>query len=181
MAASKREDSNIVMIGFMGSGKTVIGRQVARLLDYDFADTDEEIRNVTGMDLPQLFRKHGEIRFRSEEQLVIRKLAARQRMVIACGGALLPGSENTNLLKHNAWFVLLSARPEVIRSRLMRKSSRLPAGGKLTQEAIAEQVSEQERQYKELADFRLDSGSCGVDEAAEQIVAAFRDWVQTEI
>ena len=108
----------------MGSGKTVIGRQTARLLDFDFADTDDEIRQVTGMELRQLFRKHGEIRFRSEERLVLQKLAAREHIVIACGGSLPPKPENLELLRDKGWFVLLTAKPEVIRNRLQRKANR---------------------------------------------------------
>ena len=50
------EKTNIILLGFMGSGKTVIGRQAARLLDFDFADTDEEIKEITGMDLPKLYK-----------------------------------------------------------------------------------------------------------------------------
>ena len=84
------DKTNIVLLGFMGSGKTGIGRQAARLLDFDFADTDEEIREVTGMELSKLYKKHGEIRCRSEEKLLISKLAQRDNMVIACGGSLPP-------------------------------------------------------------------------------------------
>jgi shikimate kinase len=160
----------------MGSGKTVIGRQVARLLNFDFADIDDEIRQVTGMDLPQLLRKHGEIRFRSEEQLIIRKLAARQRLVIACGGTLLAGNDNTALLQENGWVVLLTAPPEVIRARLLRKAHRLPQNGKLSPEAIAAKLAEQDQFSADAIDFRIDSGSYSVEEAAEQIAAAFREW-----
>ena len=70
---------NIILIGFMGSGKTVIGRQTARLLNFDFADTDEEIHQVTGMELTQLFKKHGGDPFSFEEKLVTQKLAKQER------------------------------------------------------------------------------------------------------
>lgn len=168
------EKTNIVLVGFMGSGKTVIGRQAARLLDFDFADTDEEIRSVTGLDLPQLFRKHGEIRFRSEERLVLQKLAARDRVVIACGGSLPPTAENMRLLQDKGWFVLLAAKPEVIRARLQRKTNRLLVGGKPSAERIAEQAAAWEHEFADYVDLTLDSGSLGVEEAAEAIAAAYR-------
>ena len=133
---------NIILIGFMGSGKTVIGRQTARLLNFDFADTDEEIHQVTGMELTQLFKKHGEIRFRSEEKLVTQKLAKQERLVIACGGSLPPIEENLHLLKNNGWFVLLTAAPKIIKERLARKQNRLLIHGRPTPEAISDMIEQ---------------------------------------
>lgn len=166
--------TNIVLLGFMGSGKTVIGRQAARLLDFDFADTDEEIKEITGMDLPKLYRKHGEIRCRSEEKLLISKLAQRDHMVIACGGSLPPDAENLRLLARKGWFVLLTAEPNVIRARLARKRDRLLVTGKVTPEFISDQAGSWESSYAGFTDCRIDSGRMGVDEAAEAIAAAWR-------
>ena len=166
--------TNIILLGFMGSGKTVIGRQAARLLDFDFADTDEEIKEITGMELPRLYKKHGEIRCRSEEKLLVAKLAQRDNMVIACGGSLPPEKENLEALAQKGWFVLLTAQPEVIRSRIARKRDRLLTSGKITQEYISAQASTWESRYGGFSDFRIDSGKLGVDEAAEAIVDAWR-------
>ena len=172
------EKTNIILLGFMGSGKTVIGRQAARLLDFDFADTDEEIKEITGMDLPKLYKKHGEIRCRSEEKLLISKLAKRDRMVIACGGSLPPDPENLDALAEKGWFVLLTAQPEVIRARIARKRDRLLTSGKITPEFISTQACTWESRYAGYSDCRVDSGRLGVDEAAEAIVAAWQNRAQ---
>ena len=173
------DKTNIVLLGFMGSGKTVIGRQAARLLDFDFADTDEEIREVTGMELSKLYKKHGEIRCRSEEKLLISKLAQRDNMVIACGGSLPPDPDNLRVLAKKGWFVLLTAKPEVIRSRITRKRDRLLVNGKVTPEIISSQACSWENEYAGLSDYRIDSGRLNVDEAAEAIVEAWRNRSQT--
>ena len=173
------DKTNIVLLGFMGSGKTVIGRQAARLLDFDFADTDEEIREVTGMELSKLYKKHGEIRCRSEEKLLISKLAQRDNMVIACGGSLPPDPDNLRVLAKKGWFVLLTAKPEVIRSRITRKRDRLLVNGKVTPEIISNQACSWENRYAGLSDYRIDSGRLNVDEAAEAIVEAWRNRSQT--
>ena len=170
--------TNIILLGFMGSGKTVIGRQAARLLDFDFADTDEELREVTGMELPKLYKRHGEIRCRSEEKLLISKLAKRDHMVIACGGSLLPDADNLKMLALKGWFVLLTAQPEVIRARLARKRDRLLVNGKVTPEFISRQACDWESSYADFTDCRIDSGRLSVDEAAEAIVAAWRQRTQ---
>ena len=169
------EMDRIVLIGYMGSGKTVIGRATARLLDYDFADVDEEIVAVTGLTLPQLFRKHGEIRFRSEETLVIRKLAARRHLVVACGGSLPPQQAELELLAQNGFFVLLTAVPEILLERLSRKGNRLLVGGRPSAAVIRELLAQQKQALGERPALIVDSGALSVEEAAEQIAAAYRE------
>jgi len=85
---------NVVLIGFMGTGKSAIGRVVARILNYQFVDTDQMVEEVTGLTINQIFRKYGEIRFRSEEALAINKLMGKDRMVIATGGGMTLNPEN---------------------------------------------------------------------------------------
>lgn len=161
----------------MGSGKTVIGRHLARLLDFSFADTDEAIREVTGMELSRLFRKFGEIRFRSEEKLVIAKLAKKRHQVIACGGSLIPSRESLNLLRENGYFVLLSAAPGIILSRINRKNNRLLPTGKPTEEDIAVMLREREACFTDLNCINVDTGKLGVEEAAEFIAAQYHAYL----
>jgi len=165
---------NVVLIGFMGSGKTVVGRSLARSLEYDFVDTDEQIQDVTGMSIAQLYRKHGEIRLRSEEQLVIKKLINRSGLVIASGGSLLPDQRNLDLLKDGGFFVLLHAEPEVILQRISRKNNRLLIGGKPDLEQIKQMLEQREEFYRQLADFIINTTEISVDEAVEVIAAKYR-------
>lgn len=172
---------NVVLIGFMGSGKTAAGRQAARLLGFQFVDIDEEIQQVTGLTLTALLKKHGEIRFRSEEQLVARRLAAQRGLVIASGGSLMPQKEPLALLKERGWFVLLQATPEVILQRLSRKNdrgNRPLLAGKPSQEQLRELLLRREQQYLELADYALNTTEMGVEEAAAAIAAQYRLKVQ---
>jgi shikimate kinase len=168
---------NVVLIGFMGSGKTVIGRHVARLLKYQFVDMDEEMQQVTGMTLAALFKKHGEIRFRSEEELMAKKLAARRGLVIASGGSLIPEKEPLTLLKEHGWFVLLQAEADVILERISRKKNRANRPlltGKPSLEQVQELLLKREQQYLELADFALNTTEIGVEEAAAKIAGQYR-------
>lgn len=178
MAAAAEKKSNIILVGFMGSGKTVIGRHVARLLGYSFADTDEAIREVTGMELSRLFYKCGEIRFRSEEKLVIRKLAAKKNQVIACGGSLVPARESLDMLGADGFFVLLTAAPEIIQSRISRKNDRLLPSGKPSEENIAQMLQEREQCFSEFPHINVDTGKMGVEEAAEYIAAAYGNYLE---
>ncbi|MGI5892592.1 MAG: shikimate kinase [Bacillota bacterium] len=164
---------NIVLIGFMGSGKTVIGRAVSRLTDYEFVDTDGEIEKVTGLTINQIFKKYGQRRFRSEEELVLKKLLNRESLVIAAGGNIDLESDNLELLKESGFFVLLEANPEVLYQRLCRKNTRPLIGKRPTMDRINELLNERREHYEELADFRLDTSEVSVEEAAEMIVKNF--------
>ena len=77
---------NIFLIGPMGSGKTAVGRQLARLLDRPFLDTDHEIEQRTGADIPLIFEREGEAGFRKREREAIATLSARAGIVLATGG-----------------------------------------------------------------------------------------------
>ena len=89
---------NIVLIGFMGTGKSTIGQRLARKLGMIFVDTDREIEKITGMTVAEIFRKHGEKRFRSEEKLLAHKLAQREGLIISCGGGMPLDPENMKVL-----------------------------------------------------------------------------------
>lgn len=167
--------TNIILIGFMGTGKTAIGRIVARMLNYQFLDTDEMVEETTGLTINQLFRKHGEIRFRSEEELVVRKLANRQNLVVATGGGVVLNSENVRLLKQNGFFVLLTAEPNVILERVSRRNTRpLLAKGK-NLDTIISLYAERYTFYQACADFTVDTSSISLEESSEKIFHAFRE------
>jgi shikimate kinase len=79
---------NIVLTGFMGVGKTEVGRRLAELLEMKFIDTDTAVESAVGMKIPDIFQKYGEERFRCEEAAVIRKAAVCSNCVIATGVVL---------------------------------------------------------------------------------------------
>ncbi len=98
MAANKQ---NIVLIGMPGCGKTTVGKELAKILDADFIDTDEELVRQDGRAIPQIFAEDGENGFRDLESTVIRSVAARQHAVIATGGGAILRPENISLLREN--------------------------------------------------------------------------------
>ena len=79
---------NLALIGFMGAGKTSVGRLVADQLHFDYLDTDELIQSRTGRTIADIFKKDGEPAFRKLEEQLVAELAARERTVIATGGGL---------------------------------------------------------------------------------------------
>lgn len=166
---------NIVLTGFMGTGKTAIGRIVARLLKYEFVDTDQLVEEVTGLTINQIFQKYGEVRFRSEEALVVKKLANKKRLVIATGGGVVLDEENVKILKKNGTFVLLTTDPNVILERVSRRNTRpLLAKGK-TMDNILNLLKEREPYYKKCADLIVDTSSTSLDDTAEQVIKKIKE------
>jgi shikimate kinase len=159
---------NIVLIGFMGTGKTSLGRQLARRLGYRFIDTDQAIEEVTGKTVAQIFRRDGVIRFRSEENLLARKLAGQSGLVIATGGGMVLNEENVALLGQNGILIGLRADPEVIVSRVKNKKHRpLLHRGDL-RENVLKLLREREGVY-DVAEYTIDTGKLSFQEALNEI------------
>ena len=162
------DKKNIVLIGFMGTGKSTLGRQLARRIGYAFIDTDLAIEEVTGKTVEKIFRKDGPIRFRSEENLLARKLSLRSGLVIATGGGMALNSENVYLLQQNGVLIGLKADPEVILSRVRNKRRRpLLRRGDL-RENVARLLREREGAYN-VAEFTIDTGKLAFGEAINEI------------
>jgi shikimate kinase len=166
---------NVILIGFMGTGKTAIGRIVARLLGYQFVDTDQMVEEATGMTINQIFRKHGEVRFRSEEALAVQRLKGSKKTVIATGGGIVLDPQNVGILKENGIFVLFTTQPEVILERVSRRNTRpLLAKGK-TLENINKLLNDRRDEYYSCADVVVDTSYSSMEESAEKIVKIIRE------
>lgn len=166
---------HIVLVGFMGTGKTTIGNRLARGLGREFVDIDHEIERVSGMSISDMFRKYGETRFRSEEHLATVKLAARQGLVISTGGGWVLKEENVEALKPGSLIVWLTAPPEVIFQRVMRKKSSRPLLKNISSPAdIAEMMAGRKPYYEKAADIAVDTGERSLRQAVEDIVYNYR-------
>ena len=121
--------SNIVLTGFMGTGKSTIGKQIARRLKWPFVDADEEIVRRAGMPIPQIFARFGEPHFRQIEREVCRDLAEREQTVIATGGGMLVDPANREMMQARGLVVCLTASLKTLARRLHNDGSRPLASG----------------------------------------------------
>ncbi|MHB1405659.1 MAG: shikimate kinase [Desulfitobacteriaceae bacterium] len=115
---------NIILTGFMGTGKSTVGRRLARTLGWDFIDTDSEIERITEMSVAEIFRRHGETRFRSEENLLVKRLMTRENCVIATGGGTVLNPENQVILSGIGVVISLYAPVEIILDRVGQRTDR---------------------------------------------------------
>lgn len=162
--------SNIVLIGFMGTGKTAVGKRLATLLKMEFYDTDQEVEAVTGMTIAQLYKKYGEVRFVSEENLAVNRLSQKDNCVIATGGGIVLNKDNLTLLRQKGILISLSARPEIVYERVKRRNNRpiLNKGDLLNN--ILKLNAEREEVYK-TADLNIDTSDIEFTEIIDKILS----------
>lgn len=146
---------NIVLCGFMGSGKSTIGKALAEKLNLEFIDTDTLIEENEGMKISQIFEKYGEKYFRECETKLIEKLSQGKGRVIALGGGLAANSENHKFLKNSGKIVFLNCSIEETLKRILGDTTRpLTVLGK---EDIIKRYNERLPIYKSIADVTVDS------------------------
>lgn len=116
----RRDDPrNIIITGFMGTGKSTVSRLLAERLGREHVDMDDVIVAEMGMSIPQIFERFGEKRFRDKERELCQRYAEPQRLVVATGGGALIPADNRRVMLERAFVVCLFARPEVIEARLL--------------------------------------------------------------
>jgi len=116
--------TNIVLIGFMGTGKTTVGKRLAAKLGLTFTDMDDCIVERAGKSIPAIFADDGEPAFRTLERQVVVDLSARRGLVIATGGGVVLNPDNTRDLGASGLLVALTASPEIILERLRHDTGR---------------------------------------------------------
>ncbi len=161
---------NIILVGFMGAGKTTTGKVLARKLDRHFVDLDQEIETVCGMTVSDIFRIHGEAFFREQERNMIRELSQRNNNVIATGGGVMLHPENVANLKSNGWVVCLTATADTIISRIGTDKTRPLLNAPNREKLIGKMLQERADRYR-LADYTVDTNRLTPDEVADRIIA----------
>lgn len=150
--------ANIYLIGLMGVGKTTIGKQLAKALQWPFYDSDKVIETTTGTDIPTIFFHEGEDGFREREQEVIQQLTSLQGVVLATGGGSILRAENRAALKQNGFVVYLHCSIDRILYRTKHDTQRPLLQTDNPRQRLQTLFSQRDPLYRECADFRIDSG-----------------------
>ena len=167
-------NENIVLTGFMGSGKSAVGRRVAGRLRFQFIDTDQFIVARAGMPISVIFARHGEEHFRDLETAALESLASQRRCVIATGGGVVMKERNRAILKALGFVVWLTASEEVIFQRVSRNDKRPLLQTEDPRATIAQLLAARRPLYESTAEFTVDTSAMSHDEAADAVIAAAR-------
>ncbi|MBL7126065.1 MAG: shikimate kinase [Dehalococcoidales bacterium] len=168
--------SNIALIGFMGTGKTAVGRLLAEKLGRGFIELDALIEQIAGKTIPEIFAKDGETAFRELEIEATRDVAGKENTVVACGGGVVLNQINIDRLRKHSVIVYLTASPEAILKRTLSDTNERPL-------LVAEDKTGEVRKllefrqpfYERAADITVDTSGLEVAGVVEQIITGLKE------
>lgn len=160
---------NLYLIGFMGVGKSYVGRTLSELLSLPLLDSDREIEKEEGMTIPEIFESRGEEAFRDMETVLLERLKKASPVILSCGGGMVLREENRRLMKESGKTICLTASPETIYERVRFSTNRPLLKGRMNPEAIGELMEERRERYERAADFTLSTDGKSGSEIAEEI------------
>ncbi len=164
-------------MGFMGTGKTVVGKALAERLGKEFVELDCLIEQRTGKAISDIFQQDGEIGFRELEIETTKEVSGQKNVVIACGGGVVLNKINIDRLRKECIIVYLTASPGVIMKRTSNDKIERPL---LTVPARASQIKELLRYrqpfYERAADIKIDTSKLNTDKVAEKIIKKLKEY-----
>lgn len=165
---------NIVLTGFMGAGKTTVGKRLADALKIPLVDTDDLIEVKAGMKISEIFDRHGEEYFRDLEEKVVEEVSRLRSHVIVTGGGVVLREKNMRNLRRNGVIIYLHASPEVIYRRIKDQTHR-PLLQVEDPEGKIRQLMEFRAPYYANNDFTVDTSRLTVDEVVEAVLKNLRE------
>jgi len=175
-----RRITNLIITGFSGTGKSIVAKEVARRLNWDFLDTDDEIVKQTGKPIAEIFRHDGEDAFRELEREMIRKICQQSHTVVAIGGGAIVDPQNYELLAETGLIICLEAKPEIIYERLFREAAcsletevrpLLAVDNPLER---IRQLKATRQSYYAKADWTIHTDGLSISKVAEEVIGAWR-------
>jgi shikimate kinase/3-dehydroquinate synthase len=175
-----RQITNLAITGFSGTGKSLVAKEVARRLSWDFLDTDDEIVGQTGKPIDEIFRQDGESKFRELEREAIRKACQQRQTVIAIGGGAIVDPQNYELLAETGLIVCLEANPETIYERLFREAAYSPeteVRPLLANDNPLERIRQlkaSRQPYYANVDWTVHTDNFNISQVVEEVIRAWR-------
>ncbi len=168
--------TNIALIGFMGVGKTAVGRALAKKLNREFVELDSRIEQKAGKSITQIFEQDGEIAFRELEIEVTKVAAQGEQLVIACGGGLVLNKINIDRLRESARIVYLVASPQIILKRILKGGEKRPLVN-VSEKAVTirELLKFRKPFYERAADIIINTSNLDIGVVAEQIISRLKE------
>ncbi|MCC7201128.1 MAG: shikimate kinase [Nitrospirae bacterium] len=160
---------NIILTGFMGSGKTAVGRSLAGRLGYAFTDTDLLVEAKTGKTINEIFETDGEAFFRNQETMILEELTGVNERVISTGGGIVTKEENIIKLRKIGFIIWLKASPETVYNRVCDENHRPLLKTDNPLEQIKRLMSRREQAYSK-ADLTIDTDGLEVDDIVDIII-----------
>ncbi len=167
--------TSIALIGFMGTGKSVVGKALAKKLGKELIVLDDIIAARAGKTIPEIFHQYGEARFREFEIDVVRKVATKKNAVIDCGGGVVLNSVNIDRLKKESVIICLTASLPVILKRTPGDTRPLlPAKGRT--QFVKDKLASRQPLYREAADITVNTSRLNVNGVVDKILKLLKKY-----
>ncbi len=169
--------TGIALIGFMGTGKTAVGRVLAKKLGKEFIELDAVIEKKAGKPIPEIFRQDGEIYFRELEIEAVREISGKKNLVIACGGGIVLNKINIDRLQRECVIVCLKASPAVILKRTSEDKGGRPLLAVADRKRQIEELLKYRRPYYErAAEITINTSRVSIAAVAEKIIGTLKEY-----
>ena len=164
------KDTNIILIGFMGAGKSAIAKILGKKLYRNIIDTDQEIVRRTGKTIPKLFEEYGETYFRDLETTVLQELKMKNDLIISCGGGIVLRDENIQIMQESGKVFLLTATPETTYERVKKGKNRPLLNDHMSVEYIKNMMEQRQERYEKAAHIKVATDHKHVEMIANEII-----------
>jgi shikimate kinase len=169
--------SNIVLTGFMGTGKTAVGQALAKRLNRQLIEVDSKIEQMAGKSISDIFKDNGEIYFRELEIGAIKQAAAGKKQVIACGGGVVLNTINIDRLRETGVIINLVASPQIILKRTSGNAGSRPLlDVQQPAERIRELLKFRKPFYDKAADLVINTSKLNIDTVADKIIDRLKNY-----
>jgi len=167
--------SNIALIGFMGAGKSAVGKALAAAAGMDFVDLDSMIERRAERSISEIFAREGEPTFRRIEAAIVNDAAGRENTVIACGGGVVLDQANIEALRRNAVIIYLAAEPSILLRRVLNSPKKRPLLQIVDPAAAMDDLLKyREPLYKAAADLTVNTSTLNIEGVVQNILADMR-------
>lgn len=164
---------NIVLVGFMGAGKSVVAKRLAHLLKKEIVETDRLIEANEKRTIAEIFRGSGEKYFRTVEKAIVKALSQRNNLIVDCGGGVVLDDENMVNLKRSGILFYLKATPDVIFQRIKNHRNRPLLNVGDPKARITELLKIRAPRYEQ-ADFTIETSNKTVEEITQEILCLLK-------
>ena len=162
----------IILIGFMGVGKTTIGKIIAKKLKLNFVDMDNYIEKREGKSISKIFEEYGEQHFRELESESLKDLIKSDNIVISTGGGIVTKKENSDILKKEKIVIFLDANTQTILNNIYKEIDKRPllSNSKNIEYTISNLLNQRYEKYNSICDIKIDINEKNIEEVVSQIL-----------
>lgn len=163
---------NIILIGFMGTGKTTVGKELARIKDMDFLDMDLELEKKEKKTINQIFKEHGEVYFREKESELLKEISCLENTIISTGGGVVENESNGEILKNIKNVIWLDGNVNTIANNLENEIDKRPKLKNINdlKNYIQELLNHRYEKYRKCSDIKINIDDKNIAQVVREIL-----------